>query len=146
MKLYLLLFLLFAISCRPAPGPKDCSMLRNGMYSYTVESTGEKVEVVRKDNIQLETNSSGGYYHKYRIDWIDECEYTLTLLETDKPLTTLADSMMTKAVFDVKVTEVQQDYFLYSMTVDGLDNHYADTIWRKKEHRRPVKSAADQRQ
>lgn len=129
-----------AISCRQPLATDDCSMLKNGSYSYTVESTGEKVEVVRKGNIQLEKTPAKGQYHKYQIDWIDDCDYTLRLLETNRPMVTAADSMMTKVIFKVKVTEVQQDYFLYSMTVDGLDNHYADTIWRKKEHRRPAKS------
>lgn len=74
-------------------GVFDCSSFHTGIF----ETEGTRIE--RKANKQLETDHKTGKIHELDIQWVNDCEYTLT---------TPGDSLN---IISVKITEVTADSY-----------------------------------
>jgi len=58
----------------------DCSNVKTG--NFQMESLRNGVtKIARNQNYQIEENEALGYKLKLKIDWVDECTYTLTPVE-----------------------------------------------------------------
>ena len=68
------------------PNATNCSYYRIGTYKYV---GSEDIRIERTENKQIEynLNGDGGYIYtdSYKITWISDCEYYLTLEKTDHP-------------------------------------------------------------
>lgn len=55
--------------------------------------------IKRRDNIQIETNLKTGKTDEFKVEWINDCEYSLT------PMNNTLEKIY------VKITQVNEDYY-----------------------------------
>jgi hypothetical protein len=61
----------------------DCTILKNNTFSYRILK--KNVFVVFKENKHIEYHNSKEFFIKSDIEWIDDCEYYLTIKEFNLP-------------------------------------------------------------
>lgn len=85
-----------------------CSTIKTG--NFQIESLRDGVtKIARNQNFQIEENESKGYKLKFKIDWIDECNYTLThVANLAKP----EQKNIPKIVLTCQIVEVTADYYI----------------------------------
>lgn len=78
-------FLLISITCH-AQSDKllDCKILHNVKLKYA-DAPNRNDFVVIKDNKHVEYLKNGIYYIKSDLNWINECEYNVTMTEITLP-------------------------------------------------------------
>ncbi|MBP6430958.1 MAG: hypothetical protein KA319_04250 [Ferruginibacter sp.] len=73
---FLSLFMSFA--CFAQQSTIDCTIFKEGKFYYiTSDSTAEKIIIERKGKQQKETHQNTGVIVKYKVKWINDCEYQL---------------------------------------------------------------------
>jgi hypothetical protein len=82
------------------PAGTNCSSIHNGEFIM------EDYLIKRHDTIQVETNLKSGKTVEFKVDWINDCEYSLTPVR---------DSL--KKTY-IKVTQVNEDYYTCYGKVD----------------------------
>ncbi|MGC4103839.1 hypothetical protein [Ferruginibacter sp.] len=60
----------------------NCRQFHRGKFSYT-DSSGNTVMVDRKRHYQYDKNPATGVRWQYKIKWINDCQYELTLVSTN---------------------------------------------------------------
>ena len=75
MKKILVLFCIF-LSAVAANAQADCSMYHKGYFTYT-DSAGNTILVQRKNKYQYQYNRKIKVRTQYKINWINDCEYTI---------------------------------------------------------------------
>ncbi|GER60222.1 hypothetical protein [Patiriisocius marinus] len=58
---------------------RSCIDFKTGEFRYLKE--GRKEKIIRKENLQIETNPYDNIIIKTSIDWTSECNYTMTYIE-----------------------------------------------------------------
>lgn len=68
------------------PNATNCSYYKIGTFKY-VGSEDIRIERTESKQIEYNLNGDGGYIYtdSYQINWISDCEYYLTLDNTDHP-------------------------------------------------------------
>ncbi|WGD34389.1 hypothetical protein [Olleya sp. YS] len=80
---YLLFFLLiFNLSCNAQDN--KCKQFKTGTFAYVGLEYEDSI-IIRNDSIQVESNSKSGYKATAYIDWLSDCQYTLTFKEVNNP-------------------------------------------------------------
>lgn len=66
------------------PTPETCSYFHTGTFKY-LGSEDIRIERTKDQQIEYNLNGDGGYIYTdyYSVNWINECEYYLTLDSTD---------------------------------------------------------------
>lgn len=75
------------------PADTNCSSIHNGEFSM------DDYRIKRRDNIQIETNLKTGKTVEFKVEWINDCEYSLTPVNNEL-----------KKTF-IKITQVNEDYY-----------------------------------
>lgn len=92
----------------------DCSNVKTG--NFQTESLRNGVtKIARNHNYQIEENEALGYKLKLKIDWVDECTYTLT------PVANLAnpeDKDIPKMVLTCQIVEVNAGHYIQVSSSD----------------------------
>lgn len=86
----------------------DCSNVKTGNFQIESHRNGV-TKIARNKNYQIEENESLGYKLKLKVDWIDECTYTLT------PVENLANSEqkdISKMVLTCQIIEVNEGHYI----------------------------------
>ncbi len=95
----------------------DCSDVKTG--SFQIESRQNGVtKIVRNQGYQIEENETLGYKLKLRVDWLDECTYTLT------PVANLANPEqrdIPKMVLTCQILEVNEGHYIQVSSSDDND-------------------------
>ena len=58
---------------------RSCVEFKTGEFRYLKE--GRKEKIIRKENLQIETNPYNDIIIKTAIEWTSECNYTMTYVE-----------------------------------------------------------------
>lgn len=82
MKIALTFVFLFSVSIIFSQS-NDCKCFRTGKYTYK-EEPYELVQIKRTKKIQTEYNPKDNLTLKFKIEWIDSCEYVLTYLSVSE--------------------------------------------------------------
>ncbi len=109
----------------------SCANLHNGtFYSYPRNASDKYIDV-RDENYLHETNVSNGDTSLWRIDWMDDCHYSLTYLSGTEKITDRAAKFMTKHKWVYEINKVTSEYYLFKNHLDKTSNPPVqdDTIW-----------------
>lgn len=82
---------------------KDCKSFRNGTFKLLGENAGDII-IERSGHRQIERSEAGAYEHEFSINWIDDCNYELVFIETNKPSSI---DLSTKDTLRVEITETE---------------------------------------
>lgn len=93
----------------------NCKSVKTGDFQIESARNGP-TKIKRNKNYQIEENESLGYKLKLKIDWLDECTYTLT------PMEDLANSKNEKVpsrVLTCQIIEVNADNYIQVSSAEG---------------------------
>lgn len=103
---------------------ENCSSVKTG--NFQIESLRDGVtKIARNQNFQIEENESKGYKLKLKVDWLDECTYTLT------PVANLANPEqkdIPKMVVTCQIVEVNTDYYIQVSSSDDSERPMTSQI------------------
>jgi len=92
---------------------QNCSILHEGKFKY---ATGkDKVIVEIKGNDQKELHENGKYFIKSKIEWVNDCEYNMTMTEITVPDFPFGPG----DVMNVKINKVVGKDIFFTATVKG---------------------------
>lgn len=108
-----LLFLTLLSFTKTLEQANDCSILHKGTFIYG--NSKHLVKVIIKEENHIEYHNNGKYYIKSKLDWIDECEYNMTISEVTIPNFPYRKG----AIMNVRVNKVVGNKIYYTSTVNG---------------------------
>ena len=93
-------------------GP-ECRSVRYGKFriDQTIADSTVTTYLERKDDLQFERNYQFGVEYKFIVDWIDDCTYTLTLLETIRDENDFG--YPDNELITVRIKEVNEEYYMH---------------------------------
>jgi len=102
----------------------DCSVVKTG--NFQIESLRDGItKIARSQNYQIEENESLGYKLKLKIDWVDECTYTLTPV---KNLANPEDTDIPKMVLTCQIVEVTDGHYIQVSSSDDSERPLTSQI------------------
>ena len=121
--------ILFLSSCSEPETNKnlDCSSIKNGKFEYRSQFSATPVIIERSDSIQIETNEGTGLKMKFKVEWLDNCKYQLTLVSF---LAGLKDTVVDPSsipILKTEVLKVTKNYYVCQSKIEGKYNH-VDTM------------------
>ncbi len=98
----------------------DCSDFRTGEFRYTDPNFSDVI-VIRTEKLQIERfQETGEEVHLY-IDWISECEYTLTFKKVLNANSEMATKNMTGKELPVKILKIEGNIMSFSSSFEGIE-------------------------
>ncbi len=98
----------------------DCDYFKTGQFRVSDEASGYEGMIERDDNYQTEYTKGSGHISKYKITWIDDCNYELLLEESNNPATKGYEEIP----FLVSILEVNGLDVTIEIQIPGNDNLY----------------------
>lgn len=108
----LMLLTLMAFTLNPIKN-QDCSILQKGEFTYG--SSDNLTKVVIKGKNHTEYHDNGKYIIKSKMEWVNECEYNMTM----KKITIPNFPYKKGDVMNVKIDRVENNKIYYTSTVKG---------------------------
>ncbi|MBD3583905.1 hypothetical protein [Flavobacterium selenitireducens] len=114
MKNITLLVITFTIfGCK---SEQNCAYIKTGTFKYTNPIFSDW-KVIRNDTLQIEKSLSKKFEVQAKINWLSECEYEMTYVNTN---TDLLKKMIGKKVY-VKINKVANDTIFYYKKRDTVE-------------------------
>jgi len=114
IKSFSFLSLFVALSfCQKLNAQENCSILHEGKFKYGAGK--EKVIVEIKGNDHKELHEKGKYFIKSKIEWVNDCEYNMTMTEITVPNFPFGPG----DVMNVKINKVVGKDIFFTATVKG---------------------------
>jgi len=111
-----LLFLLVLLSAATSFGQEhDCDYFRTGQFRMVDEAMGYEAMIERDENYQTEYTKGTGNIAKYKIEWKNDCNFELELIETNSKQA--QDFIGTK--FAIKITDIEALTYSFDITIVG---------------------------
>lgn len=118
-------------------GPEqDCGKYRTGKFYIYNKANRQKINIERKDSLQIETNESGDIT-VLKINWTGPCQYELLFnymtpkeVSKSKDVQRVFDSNG-DSPFQIKIVGGSESYYVYEASRTGLKN-LRDTVWLVK--------------
>lgn len=98
----------------------DCTDFRTGEFRYT-DPNLSGIIVIRTEKLQIERYEETGEEMHLYIDWISECEYTLTIKKIVNPNPKRPKTNMTGKELPVKILKIEGNIMTYSSTFEGIE-------------------------
>ena len=98
----------------------DCTDFRTGEFRYT-DPNLSGIIVIRTEKLQIERYEETGEEMHLYIDWISECEYTLTIKKIVNPNSKMPKANMTGKELPVKILKIEGNIMTFSSTFEGIE-------------------------
>lgn len=111
-----LLFLLLFTPFITAVGQEhDCAYFKTGQFRIADQASGYEAMIERDENYQTEYTKGTGNIAKYKIDWKDDCNFELELVETNDKQA--QDFIGTKLAIQIK--DIKELTYSFDITIIG---------------------------
>mgnify|MGYP001799455412 CR=1 FL=1 len=90
-----------------------CKILHEGTFKYG--GSNDEIKVVIKGTTQTEYHDGGKYIIQSELDWVNDCEYNMTMQKVTVPNFPYGKG----AVMNVKVNKVKGNKIFYTSTLQG---------------------------
>ena len=108
-----ILSVLIGISTTVYAQSKECSKFKNGKFLIEDPNYGNS-QIVRKGSKQTEYGESSQLKMKFKVEWLDECTYTLTPNKVIKNPKNIEFPM--EMVVRVEIIEVKENSYIQRST------------------------------
>lgn len=112
------LILLLAFTCifysSSANDSTNCKIMHQGKFKYMADE--EEVFVEIKDSTLTEFHNAGKYTIQSRIDWLNDCEYMITI----KKVTLPSFPLTTGDEVTVKINRIAGKEIFYTITLKSV--------------------------
>ena len=115
----------------------DCSALQLGVFYNYPKNSAEKYVIYREKYIAREYDLVKGDSAIWRIDWKNNCTYSLKYISGNDKKTPEVAEFLTKHIFVYTIESVTSDYYVFNGYVDKVkgDILLSDTMWfKEKQH------------
>jgi hypothetical protein len=115
--------------------PKDCQQIRNGQFYYFTQKSREKINVYRKDSLQLEIGSkTNDIPSKNKVIWKNTCEYDMYMNALSDSLLNGDDSILAATPAHVKIIHIDTSFYVCIATLTVFDKsiELRDTLYFAK--------------
>lgn len=129
--LFIIIGIFFFIACSDSPVSINCSLYKEGTFSYHYKN-GEKlvhVTFTRKGPGQTEKNEETGFISEFKILWTDSCSYDLIFIKGTDTLPKEMLEFKRKMVVHTTILSGTNQYYLFKSTSNLNDHVIQDTIW-----------------
>lgn len=111
----------------------DCLRFQNGKFDYTTHGLKENVtfHLVRKDTLQIETDTRTTYYSKLSIKWTSACSYEALLIESTYPFSDSIQQIRKTVPLKVDILETGSRFYVFKAK-RGNSPALTDTVWVKQ--------------
>lgn len=116
----------------------DCGQYKFGKFYIYNKVSRQRINIERKDSLQVETNAETGDITVMKVNWVGDCEYELLF-------NYMTPKEVSKAKRSQTVVETSANIPLQIKILSGTDNYYVfeaskqgfkplrDTVWLVKE-------------
>ncbi len=108
-----------------------CEDLKRGIY-YCYDKTGAEAIIRREEGFQYENEKKTGDSTMYKIEWVDDCTYTLKYVSGSAKQEAGVAKLLKDHKFAFEVTKVTDKYYVYKGYLDNVKKGVlmlSDTIW-----------------
>jgi len=116
----------------------DCAKYKVGKFYVYNKVSKQRVNIERRDSLQIETSAETGDVIIMKVSWRSECEYELLFnyatpkeVSRSKRTPTVVETSL-DIPLRVKILSGTDDYYLYEATKQGFKPS-RDTVWLVKE-------------
>lgn len=107
---------------------QDCRSLRVGKFRLDDASVGIRTLIERTETEQTETNLDTGETIKGSIQWVDDCTYIFTYLETSSKDEVVKSFIGQELI--VEITKIEGDKISFTCTIK--DYEYKSSFFMKR--------------
>jgi hypothetical protein len=112
-------FTILVASC----GQETCRDFKTGTFLYNPQTAGiPSFDVMRVGTIQTEINRSTGDSSTLAVTWLDDCTYTLRIIESDVVYPDSLMKMMDTTVVKTTILSWTSDYYIFE-SQSNVSNH-----------------------
>ena len=116
---------------------QNCEMYKTGKFYIYNKVNKQKINIERRDSLQIETNETNGDITVMKVKWTGSCEYEL-LFNYMTPKEVSKDKSVQR-IFDVngdiplqiKILSGTDSYYIFEAGKKGFKN-LRDTVWLVK--------------
>lgn len=83
IRLCLMILLIASAGFYAFTPPDNCSIMRSGKFTYQADQ--ETITVTIQDSVHTEYHNDGKYIIRSKIDWLNDCEFNLTITKVTIP-------------------------------------------------------------
>jgi len=121
-------------SCFSKRAGSNCDAYRTGKFYIYNKTNKQKINIERRDSLQIETNETTGDITVMKVKWTGSCEYEL-LFNYMTPKEVSKDKSVQR-IFDVnrdtplqiKILSGTDSYYIFEAGKKGFKN-LRDTVW-----------------
>ncbi len=126
-------FCILLLSCNTHPKKLDCTKFKTGRFVLRLKSNNKifAFTLLRHNSVQTEINELTGDTTKYKIIWIDDCNYELKFLKTTENLPDSSLRLKKSMTITTSILETKDNYYLFQSKSDKSNYTFEDTIWTK---------------
>jgi len=103
-----------------------CNKFHEGKFKIIDNLNGTTTYITRKNNIQTEVNNDIGYRIKLRVNWLNDCKYTLKLIEVLENKTNVPTD--TSIVLTVEIIESKENSYIQKTTTNKDNQFYGSEV------------------
>ena len=130
-QLFLLPFVIFPGCSSENEKPINCEEFRTGTFIQTDHENNITIKYTRTDTLQTEFNLTENTKYISRVVWINSCNYDLYRIHADKTHPSV-DSIQGNRPIHVSIDKTADDYYIFTVRIDGFEREYSDTLFRVK--------------
>lgn len=105
-----------------------CTEHKTGTFSLKDENLGSDHLIERTDSIQTETDLKTGAKSKYKVTWVNDCEYELNIIDGGPELMDFyRDKTLT-----IQITNTTRHGYTFQGFIKGTDRVVTQTLKRVK--------------
>ena len=115
-------------------GEQNCEMYKTGKFYIYNKSSKQRINIERRDSLQIETNELTGDITVSKVNWTGPCDYELSFnymtpkeVSKDKNVQRIFDVNMDTPL-QIKILSGTDDYYIFEAGKRGLKN-LRDTVW-----------------
>ncbi len=119
--------------------PQDCEQYRTGRFYIYNKVSKQRVNIERRDSLQIETNAETGDITVMKVKWTSGCEYELLFnymtprevskaKDVQRVIETSADIPLR-----IKILSGTDSYYVFEASKEGFQN-LRDTVWLLKDN------------
>lgn len=128
MKLLLIMILAFGVSLAKSGSDLKCKGFKTGKFTLTDKTIAGKYIIERNDSLQIEIDLNKGDTSKYKVTWVNDCEYQLHILEgRDEIMDFYRGKTLT-----IKIIETYKDSYKFEGSLEGYDRVSTQIVKRTK--------------
>jgi hypothetical protein len=126
-----------ALLCFSKTEIPNCDRYRTGKFYIYNKVNRQRINIERRDSLQIETNSETGDITVMKVNWTGECEYNLVFnYMTPKDVSKAKDvqrifDTSTDTPLKIKILSGNDSYYVFEASKTGFQNLW-DTVWLVK--------------